>query len=149
MFDRKALGGDLEANFALNERLSFQLFGELYWGTNLDRGNQVANPISAGRDLRELGYVGGVTFNYQRLFAGVRYDLYNPDRDSSEVRDGTQVVRSNQVTTLAYALGTRVGDYGRVIAEYDHNTNNLGRSATGQPTLLPDDAFTVRAEVGF
>jgi hypothetical protein len=37
----------------------------------------------------------------------------------------------------------------RLLAEYQHNTNPLGRDAQGNPTTLADDAVIFRAEVSF
>ena len=45
--------------------------------------------------------------------------------------------------------GDRTAEPGRLLFEYDHNTNNLGRTAGGLPTPLADDAWTVRGEVVF
>lgn len=106
--------------------------------------------MGAGRALREQGYLVGLTAQVgPHLFAGVRYDFYDPDRDASEVRNGTQVVRTNALSTTAVVLGARLPPYGRVMVEYDHNTNALARTTSGAPTTLPDDALTVRGEVVF
>lgn len=149
-FARNALGGDLTVTVPVTAQITLQFFGELYQASNLDRGFQVADPVGAGRALRELGYVGGLTAQVGRyLFGGVRYDFYDPDRDASEVRGGTQVVRSNALSTTALVVGTRLPPYGRVMVEYDHNTNALARDPSGAPTTLPDDALTVRGEVTF
>jgi hypothetical protein len=37
----------------------------------------------------------------------------------------------------------------RLLVEYDHRRNPLGRARDGRPTTLADDALTVRAEVSF
>lgn len=149
-FSRNAMGADLTVTVPVTERVTLQAQGELYWASNLDRGFQVADPVGAGRALRELGYVAGLTAQVgPHLFAGVRYDFYDPDRDAREVRDGTQVVRTNALSTTAVVLGARLPPYGRVMVEYDHNTNALARTASGAPTTLPDDALTVRGEVTF
>ena len=149
-FARSALGGDAVITIPLPQDSSVQAFGELYWASNLDRAFQVANPVLTGRALRELGYVAGITGTFRKhYFAGVRYDAYQPDRDASEIRNGVQVARDNSVSTTAVVVGVRIPPFARLMAEYDHNTNNLGRALDGQPALLPDDAFTVRAEVAF
>lgn len=149
-FARDALGGDLTVTVPLGEQFTLQVFGELYWANNLDRAFQVADPVGAGRALRELGYVGGLTAQLGRYgVAGVRYDFYNPDRDASEVRNGAQVARDNSLSTLALVVGVQLPPHGRLVLEYDHNTNSLGRDTTGAPAPLPDDALTVRAQVAF
>jgi hypothetical protein len=40
-------------------------------------------------------------------------------------------------------------DTARLAFEYDLNRNALGRDASGAPTNLESDAFTVRAQVTF
>jgi hypothetical protein len=37
----------------------------------------------------------------------------------------------------------------RLVAQYDHRQNALGRDASGRPTTLADDSFILRAEVRF
>jgi hypothetical protein len=53
------------------------------------------------------------------------------------------------VSTLAVTAAFVYQPVFRLIAEYDHNTNALGRDAQGVPTTLADDAVIVRAEVSF
>jgi hypothetical protein len=80
---------------------------------------------------------------------GVRYDYYNPDRDANDQRYGLQVVKDPSYSTIAATAAARYPGYGRLLAEYDHNTNALGRTLTGEITTLKSDAFILRAEVKF
>ena len=80
---------------------------------------------------------------------GVRYDRYNPDADANDVRNGVQVIKDPSWSTLAATAAFRWRGYGRVIAEYDHNENALGRTVDGLPTSLGDDAFILRGQVDF
>jgi len=126
------------------------LYGEITYATNLDRALYVADPVSSARDLRELGYYAAFTLELtQWAMVGVRYDYYNPDRDANQVQYGLQVVKDPSYSTLAATVAARYPGYGRFIAEYQHNTNALGRTDSGLITTLKNDAFIMRAEVKF
>ena len=58
------------------------------------------------------------------------------------------MLRDAAVETWSFNATGRLG-LGRLIAQYDHRTNNQGRDAAGRPTTLADDSFTLRAEVRF
>jgi hypothetical protein len=149
-FSRWAVGGDLRLAFGLPVVGELMLYGELTYATNLDRALYIADPVSTQRDLRELGYYAAIT---QELTpwaqVGVRYDYYNPDRDANQLRYGVQAVKDPSYSTLAVTAAGRYPGYGRLIAEYQHNTNALGRTDSGLVTTLKSDAFILRAEVKF
>ncbi len=148
-FSRFALGADLGVTARLPVVGELTLYGEIVRSTNLDRGVEPADPVSAGRDLRELGFYVGVTQEVTRYAqVGARYDRYDPDADGSEQRGVNLVPRSHAYTTLALTAAARYAP-GRLIFEYDHNTNALGRTTAGTPTTLADDALTLRGEVTF
>lgn len=149
-FSRYAIGGDLRFIIRLPRIGELWLYGELYWATNLDRALLPSDPIAAGRDLRQLGFYVGATQELTRWAqVGVRYDRYNPDQDANDLRDGVQVLKDASWSTLAATVAVRWPGYGRFVAEYDHNDNALGRTPSGLPTTLADDAFTIRGEVDF
>ncbi|HEX8951924.1 MAG TPA: hypothetical protein VF945_08765, partial [Polyangia bacterium] len=82
-FSRYALGGDLRVAVDLPRVGPLTVYGEIVWATNLDRALYVADPIAAGRDLRELGWYIAVMQQLTRWCAvGVRYDRYDPDADA-------------------------------------------------------------------
>lgn len=148
-FRHSALGLDLrgELSTALG-RLG--VFGELYLARNLDRAVQVGDPIGAGRDVREYGfYVAAVQDLGAHLAVGARYDVYQPDRDATDARGGALVPLDPAVRTLSVALSLRIPDAGRLVFQYDRNSNALGRNADGSPTTLGANAFTARAQVEF
>jgi hypothetical protein len=161
-FSRFALGADLRITFQWPILGESCLFGEIVRAENLDRGIEPADPIGAGRDLREFGYHLGFTQDIGRFVTlGVRYDQYDPDQDASEQR-GVYIVPKNR-TYSTYALAaafkytprpwtfstTNPFSALRVIAEYDHRNNTLGRTAGGLPTTLGDDSFAIRGEISF
>jgi hypothetical protein len=149
-FSRYAIGGDLRLCIRLPRVGELWLYGELYWATNLDRALQPSDPIASGRDLRQLGFYVGATQELTRWAqVGVRYDRYNPDQDANDLRNGVQVLKDASWSTLAVTAAVRWPGYGRFIAEYEHNDNALGRTLSGLPTTLADDAFIVRGEVNF
>jgi hypothetical protein len=149
-FSRHAMGIDARLTLSTGRLGQTALYGELMLGNNLDRAILVADPIAtAGRDLREFGYYAAVTQDVgSHLTVGVRYDFYNPDRDSSgqEQAHAVPQQRSYQTWALAAALRARSG---RLLFEYDLNRNHLGRDSAGLPDNLKDNAFSVRAEMKF
>ena len=76
----------------------------------------------------------------------MRFDLYDPDADASELRTGMVVPVDQRLSTFALTGALRHA-HGRLILEYDHNRNHTGRTTTGVPTNLGDDALTLRAQV--
>lgn len=149
-FTRDALGLDLELTLRVPVVGELQLAGEIIWARNLDRGIAPADPIGAGRDLRELGYYVGVT---QQLTpyaqVGLRFDSYDPDADRQEQLGVQAVPVSAAYATLTAAAAALHPRYGRLSIEYQHNRNALGRSASGFPTTLGRDAVLARAQVTF
>lgn len=148
-FKRFAVGADLRATIALPTLGDLHLRAEIVRGNNLDRGLFVSDPIAATRDLRQLGYYVGAAQEITRwALVGVRYDRYDPDADAREQEPFALVPRDTSMSTWSFsATGrTRVA---RLVAQYDRRTNALGRDASGRPTTLADDSFTLRAEVRF
>ncbi len=149
-FTRFALGADLHVAVELPLLGTLDATGELIWATNLDRGRFVADPSSAGRDLRELGWALTVTQQLPLGFAlGVRRDVYDPDADAAEQEGVALVPFDASVSTWAVMASWRWRRTARVLAEYDHQANALGRGPGGAPTTLGADRLTLRAEVSF
>jgi hypothetical protein len=160
-YSRFAIGGDLRVTATLPRLGDMSIYGEIVRAENLDRGVEPADPVGAGRDFRELGWYVAITQEITRWgMIGVRYDRYNPDADASEQRGASRVPKDSTYDTLAvvaafryrpssgpFALG--IFPAARVIVEYDHRNNALGRTAGGLPTTLGDDSFAVRGEVSF
>ncbi len=148
-FPRFGLGGDLELSCRWPVIGATTLYGEVYSAKNLDRGVLPADPVSVGRDLRELGWYAALTQQltpYAEI--GVRYDYYNPDQDSTRIQLTTPVSFDESYSTwaLTAAFTTR---YGRLIVEGDLNQNHLGRDLLGNPTNLKSNQIGVRGEVKF
>ena len=149
-FQRWAVGGDLELTVRVPVVGQLFLYGELAYASNLDRATQLADPVNAGRDLREFGWYLAATQELTRWAQiGVRYDRYDADRDASELRNGVYVPKANVYSTLSVAGAIRYPGYARLQLEYQHNTNPLGRDVNGFPTTLKDDAFILRGQVQF
>lgn len=149
-FTRWAIGGDLRLAFATGVLGEFAVYGELTYAANMDRALVVADPVVATRDLRELGWYVAVTQDLTPWAAiGVRYDYYDPDRDANELRNGVQVFSNGSFSSFTAAAALRYPGYARLIFQYDHNTNPLGRTPEGTPTSLAADDFMIRAEAKF
>jgi len=146
-FDRFGVGADAALRIDLAQLGKLTVYGELIVAGNLDRAVVLPDPIVLGRDLRELGYYAAAVYEPAAWSAlGVRYDRYDPDADASDLRSGALIPSDSTLATLAITAALRQA-HGRLILEYDHNTNHSGRSASGAPTSLGDDAVTLRAEV--
>jgi hypothetical protein len=148
-FTRFGYGGDLRIGVNEPELGSTVLYGELYWAKNLDRGVLPADPVTFGRDYRELGLYVGVTQDLgPHALVGIRYDFYNPDADSVNQVMGATLPTALAYQTVAFAGALRASS-GRLIAEFDLNRNHNGRDLLGNPTNLAANAFILRGEVSF
>jgi hypothetical protein len=148
-FSRFGYGADLRLGVNEPSLGSTILYGELYWAKNLDRGVLPADPVSYGRDYRELGLYLALTQDLgPHAQVGFRYDFYNPDADSVNT-----VLGAAKPTALAYETFSLVAALrapsGRLIAEYDLTRNHNGRDAAGSPVNLPANTLSIRGEVSF
>ena len=149
-FNRFALGADLCVEVAVPTLGTLEVSGEFVWAKNLDRGLFVADPVSTGRDLRELGWSVAVTQQLPLGFAvGLRGDVYNPDADAADQQGVRRVPVDSSLTTWTAMASWRWRRTARLLAQYEHQTNALGRGLGGAPTTLGADRFTLRAEVAF
>ena len=146
-FTRDALGVDVELSGHVPHLGALQISGELIWARNLDRGLAPADPIGAGRTLRELGYYAAVV---QQLTPhaqlGLRYDFYDPDADRQEQQGAQRVSVSAAYASLTVTASALLGRFGRLSCEYQNHRNALGRSASGAPATLGRDVVLVRAQ---
>jgi hypothetical protein len=148
-FSRRALGADVAVHWCLCVLGTGAAFVEAAIATNLDRGLIYADPVSASRDLRQLGFaIGAVQALGPHVEIGARYDRYDADRDAMD-REGADLVTVHQVfSTLAVMAAARWSD-ARLTVEYDRERNPFGRGDDGAPTTRAADRVTVRAQVGF
>jgi len=149
VFHRYALGGDARIIVRIDPLGDLSFRGEVVNAVNLDRGLEVADPVSAGHDLREVGWSGGATQELTRWgMVGVRYDVYNPNGDASQQRAANLVPIDRTYSTVALMGMLRYGG-NRLLLEYDINKNPLGLGVNGAPTTLADNALTLRAQAVF
>lgn len=148
-FERFALGVDARVTVQVPVLGEAVVFGELTWASNMDRAIYFADPVTAGRHLRELGWsVGAYGWLGPWFRAGLRYDAYDPDADAADGVGGVQVPADLTLSTLSVVVQWWPVDLGYIAVAYDHNDNARGRAADGSVTRLPDDALTVRAAIG-
>jgi hypothetical protein len=149
-FERWAAGGDVRITVDVPRLGPLSLYAELVWASNLDRALYPADPVAAGRDLRELGWYVAATQQLTRWAAfGIRYDRYDPDADRTEKVAASIVPRDLTLSTLALAAAVMYAPYARLTLEWDHNRNALARTASGAPATLGADQVTFRAQVLF
>jgi hypothetical protein len=148
-FKRFALGADVRVTVKIRKLGELHLRGEIVRASNLDRGLFVADPVATTYDQRELGWYVGATQDLTRFAqVGVRYDRYDPDSDAREREPFALVPRDLSMSTWSFMAAARA-PFGRLVAQYDHRTNALGRNPAGAPATLADDSFTLRAEARF
>ncbi len=124
--------------------------GEATVASNLDRTYFVADPVSTGYDIRELGWSAGATQEVTRWgILGFRADSYNPSSDLFDARRGEFIPENATVLTLSPLVGGQVPGLGRLVVQYDYIVDHLGRDVTGQPIDLPNDQWTVRLQGEF
>jgi hypothetical protein len=148
-FDRSALGGDVRLGVELPILGELALRAELTRAINLDRTVVPADPIATGRSLRELCAHVGLAQQLTRFGElALRYEVYNPDADGRRQRAAAVVPSDPSYRTFSVAVAGKLAP-ARVVVQLDHNDNALGRTSSGAPTRLRDDALTVRFEGRF
>ncbi|MEM7152567.1 MAG: hypothetical protein AAF799_06985 [Myxococcota bacterium] len=153
-FSRWGLGADVQLRSQIPRIGQLMLYAEVAAGHNLDRGVAIADPVLLRRDQRGIGGYVGLTQQLTRhATIGVRYDEYLPDLDTLEPYEGTVVItrRRFQTVTAGVAAHLQQGEAmaTRLLLEYAHQRNSLGRDAAGRPAQLDNDTLRVRAEVVF
>ena len=149
VFHRFALGGDARLIVRFAPLGDLSLRAEALNALNLDRGLEVADPVGAGHDLREVGWSGGATQEVTRwAMVGARYDQLQPGRRRQPRARGQPVPIDRTYSTLALMAMLRYQG-ARLLLEYDINRNPLGIGANGAPTTLADNALTLRGQVVF
>ena len=148
-FHRFAIAGDARLLVQVPKAGELVFRAEVVRALNLDRGLEVADPVAASRDLREVGWYVGATQEITRYAQiGIRYDSYDPDSDASQQRAIQLVPINRRYTTLALMAMLRY-QRARLLLEYDKNTNPLGIGSNGAPTTLAENALTLRTQVSF
>ena len=148
-FDHQAIGADVAVHWCICVIGRGTAFAEGVLATNLDRGLVYADPVTASRDLRHVGFAIGVVQSVtDHAVVGVRYDRFDADRDANE-RLGLDIVDASKVfSTLSVMAAARWSD-ARFIVQYDRERNPFGRADDGAPTTRAADRVTLRAQVGF
>lgn len=118
--------------------------------SNLDRGLFVADPVFAGRDLREFGWLAAFVQDFgKHFFAGFRADGYVPDLDAFDDRRGTRLAVDSTITTLSALAGWRFSPTTRAVVQYDFVRDSLARDDRGVPADLRNDLLVVRVQKSF
>lgn len=148
-FARRALGLNFAVHWCLCRLGEGSAFAEVTIAQNLDRSVEYADPVAAGRTLREVGgYVGVVQNLGSIMMVGARYDRYQPDRDRNSVLGANRVLVNPTYASWSVLVAARISGL-RFTAQYDHERNPLGRSDDGSVTSRADDRLTIRAQAGF
>jgi hypothetical protein len=151
-FSRWLVGADLGFEFASSLGQT-HIFGEMSVASNMDRNVFIADPVTAGYDIRELGYYAQI---YQELklpqlapvepILGFRYDFYDPDSDVLEQRSGRTLPLTESVTTYAPLIGVQVAHRARLVGEWDIIRDSMARSTVGVPIDRKNNIVTIRLQ---
>jgi hypothetical protein len=146
-FDRWEVGLDLRVHYRSKLGVT-KLYGELAVAQNLDRGLYVADPTVTNVDQRELGYYIGLVQEVTRWgVVGLRYDVYDPNFDAFDKRQGKLLPFSETINTWSPMLGLVLPDRARLVLQYDIIRNAFARTNVGVPTNLKDNTLTLRLQV--
>lgn len=153
-YDRWGLGADVQLWAQVPRLGELMVYGELATAVNLDRAVAPADPVLLGRDQRGFGfYVAAVQQLTGHATAGLRFEQYEPNADALELFDGVTVVTRRRFRTLTAGVSAnrRLSESARarLLLEYDHQRNSLGRDNRGRPAQLDNDTVRVRVEVVF
>lgn len=148
-FKRWAVNGDLQVG--LRTLLGWtRVYGEITMATNLDRGMYVADPVSTGFDLRETAWYAALVQELTPFaFVGFRADQYDPNSDLFTQRRGLFLPTKATLTTLSPVVGASLPRRGRLLFQYDHVLDTLGRDTRGEPVDLKNDHWTIRLQMEF
>jgi hypothetical protein len=146
-FERWALGVD--AQVRVKTPIGRGLFyGEVYVGSNYDRGLLVADPTQTGIDLREVGWYAAYVQEVTPYgLVGLRVDAYNPNGDATTQLGGNLAPRDQTITTWSPLVGLVLPGHARLVFEYDHVLNLAGIDSRGVPTALREDQWALRLQV--
>jgi hypothetical protein len=146
-FGRWALGFDLQARTQTPIGRGL-LYGEAYVASNYDRGLLVADPVTTGANLREVGWYVGFLQEVTRYgVIGLRVDAYNPNGDATTSIGGSILPVDQTITTWSPIAGLILPDRARLMFEYDHILNHQGLDSRGVPTALREDQWALRLQV--
>lgn len=146
-FPRWGLNADLQLGFYSPIGWT-RAYGEVTVATNLDRSYYVADPIATGYNLRELSWYGALLQDITPFaFVGFRGEAYDPNADLFEARRGLFIPAESTEFTLTPVAGLQLPRRGRLLFQYDHVIDHLGRDVRGEPVDLPNDRWTLRLQV--
>lgn len=146
-FDRWAVGADVQ--IALDTSLgTTALYGEMIYGENLDRLHNANDPVVTGLDAREFGWYVAVTQDIGSFVkAGFRYDVYEPDSNTFDKRQGQLLPASSKIETFSPVVALELPDTARLSLQYDIVRDHLARASSGVPADLANDVLTLRLQV--
>jgi len=125
-----------------------KVYGEFLLGSNMDRNVYFADPIKTAIDQRELGYYVALLQDLgSYAVVGFRYDVYDPNSNLFDKRQGLLVPYSEAVKTASPLVGLTLPDCARLVFQYDVVRNALARTAQGVPTDLKANVWTLRLQV--
>lgn len=142
-------GANLDLELGVHSLIGWtRLSGEFTLASNLDRSYYVADPVVSGYDVRETSWYAAIVQEVTPYgLLAFRADGYNPNSDLFEARRGLFVPADASVLTLSPVFGLQLPRRGKLLFQYDHVQDQLGRDDRGVPTDLKNDHWTLRLQV--
>lgn len=153
-YERWGLGADVQVWTDLPHLGELFVYGEVALAVNLDRAIAPADPVLLGRDQRGLGFYLAATLELtEHATVGVRVEQYEPNADALELFDGITVITRRRFRTVTAGAAANLHmsstSRARLLLEYDHQQNSLGRDNRGRPAQLDNDTLRLRMEIVF
>lgn len=145
-YSRFAAALDVSAS-ALTPLGALRAGAEIFFASNMDRSVLPNDPIVSGSDARQFGlsfYAVQQLFNISII--GFRGSYYDPNSNLIEQRSGAFHLYDQSLWELSPTIGFLV-DRARITGQYDLIFDHLGRDASGVPTDLKNNRWTLRFQV--
>lgn len=148
-FHRWAVGADAQIEITTPIGAT-RLLGEIILAQNLDRHLFQNDPEVTGLDARQFGFYAGIVQELgDHVFAGFRYDSYDPDANVFDNRGGKLLPRDMRIQSYSPVLGLVLPERAQLSFQYDFVQDGLARDETGIPTDRANDSWTLRLQVEF
>ena len=147
-FERWGVGADLEVSAQVLDVWRLWVRGEFMFGSNLDRGLFISDPVAQGFDGRGYGAVGSIeSLLWQVGLLGFRYDFYEPNPDATSRVGGDIVKVPRSISTSSVLAGLQLPGTTTRIRGVRLHQDHLALSTSGQPADLKNNRFLLRLQV--
>ena len=144
-FDRWAVSADLQLRLKTPAGFT-KLYGEVQLGSNMDRALFIANPTIGGQELASLATTLAFCKTSPPMGWWVSHRLLRPQCRLSRLSIGQSDSAFRSDAHVLAPSRPRLPGRARFVFQYDFVRDHLGRTATGLPTDLKNDQWTLRLQ---